>query len=302
MKLRKLLTAGALTVASLAAGTAANAAITADMVWVIDISGSMGDDIAQVKQRIVEFNTVMTDNSIDAQYALVVFGGNPVLRQQLTDFATFTAIGSPFNLTTANGGGTEDGSLALQLGLSSVNFRQDSVRNFVLVTDEDDDNAGNRPALAAALAATVESELINIIGNPNDDTNNYYRDLAPANGGAFFNINDFRANPGPFFTNFIPRSSSASSLMRDLSRVMGGTIVLSFAPWISAAATRPAPSGTHRVRLFSAWCASRALQLPRCITTARSPPARSPPSSPRPWRQSRTAGCAPAASSPALRP
>lgn len=173
------------------------------MVWVIDISGSMGDDIAQVKQRIVEFNTVMTDNSIDAQYALVVFGGNPVLRQQLTDFATFTAIGSPFNLTTANGGGTEDGSLALQLGLSSVNFRQDSVRNFVLVTDEDDDNAGNRPALAAALAATVESELINIIGNPNDDTNNYYRDLAPANGGAFFNINDFRANPGPFFTNFI---------------------------------------------------------------------------------------------------
>lgn len=203
MKLRKLLTAGVMAVSALAAVTTAKAAILADMVWVIDISGSMGDDIAQVKQRILEFNTVMTNNSVDAQYALVVFGGNPVLRQNLTDFATFTAAGSPFSLTTANGGGTEDGSLALQLGLSSVSFRQDSVRNFVLVTDEDDDNATNRPALAAALAATVENELINIIGNPNDDSNNYYRDLAPANGGAFFNINDFRSNPAPFFTNFI---------------------------------------------------------------------------------------------------
>lgn len=200
MKLGKL--AVAVAAAATLAGGAAQAAIVADIVWVVDISGSMGDDIAQVKQRISQFDSVMTNNGIDANYALVAFGGAPSLRQDLTSFTTFTAAGSAFSLLSANGGGTEDGSLALQTAMTA-SFRADSVRNFILVTDEDDDNAANRPALATALAATAEDELINIIGNPSDDSNSYYQTLAPANGGAFFSITAFRADPGPFFTNFI---------------------------------------------------------------------------------------------------
>lgn len=202
MNVRKLVATLGLAASALGVAVPTHAAIVADIVWVIDISGSMGDDIAQVKQRITEFHTVMTNNTIDAQYALVVFGGNPVLRQDLTNFAAFTAAGSPFQLTTANGGGTEDGSLALQTALN-VNYRTDAVRNLILVTDEDDDNTGNRAALQTALDATDIDELINIIGNPADDSNSYYQLLAPANGGAFFNITEFRSDPAPFFTNFV---------------------------------------------------------------------------------------------------
>jgi hypothetical protein len=178
------------------------AAILADIVWVIDTSGSMGDDIGQVKLRITEFDTAMTNAGIDARYGLVRFGGSNTLIQDITTFATFTAAGGPFALLTDNGGGTEDGSAALQVALGA-SFRPDTVRNIILVTDEDDDNAGNRAALDTALAATTPDELINIIRNPSDDSGGYYANLAAANGGNVFNILDFRSNPEPFFTNFI---------------------------------------------------------------------------------------------------
>lgn len=203
MKLRTAAAAlASATAISVAAIAPAHSAILADIVWVVDISGSMGDDIDQVKQRITEFDTAMTTNGIDARYGLVAFGGTPTLRQDITTFDVFNAADSPFQILTDNGGSTEDGSLAIQTALTAT-FRTDTVRNIILITDEDDDVSTNRDALAADLAATAANELINIIGNPGNDSNTYYQTLAPANGGQFFNILDFRTNPETFFTNFI---------------------------------------------------------------------------------------------------
>lgn len=201
MKFKKLALATALATGLIGFGAPAQAVILTDIVWVVDTSGSMGDDIAQVKSNILSFNTAMVNAGIDAQYGLVRYGGAPSLIQDITTFATFSQAGSPFQLLTDNGGATEDGSLAIQTAMSAT-FRANSVRNFILVTDEDDDNASNRAALNTALDNTTIKELINIIGDPSDDANNYYRDLAPANGGKFFDILDFRADPQAFFTNF----------------------------------------------------------------------------------------------------
>ena len=41
--------------------------IPADIVWMIDTSGSMGADITAIKARIADFNTAMNTASIDAQ-------------------------------------------------------------------------------------------------------------------------------------------------------------------------------------------------------------------------------------------
>ncbi|MDY6841294.1 MAG: VWA domain-containing protein [Pseudomonadota bacterium] len=196
---------GALAAMTLALGSVgtAQATILADVVWVVDTSGSMGGDINQVKNRILEFNTAMTDNGIDANYGLVRFGGTASLIQDITDFTTFSTSGSPFDKLSANGGGTEDGSAALQVALGA-SFRANSVQNFILVTDENDDTSSNRSLLNDDLAATTGvNELINVIGNPGDDDGNYYANLATNNGGNFFNILDFRNDPAPFFTNFV---------------------------------------------------------------------------------------------------
>lgn len=188
----------------------ANAVILADIVWVIDTSGSMGGDIAEVKSRILEFDTAMTNNGIDANYGLVRFGGSETLIQDITDFATFTAAGSPFTLLTANGGGNEDGVNALGQALTAT-FRANAVKNLVLVTDENDDST---IAEVANVLLTLEgvNPLINIIGNPSAvglanggavAEPNTYPELATAFGGQFFNILDFRNDPAGFFSNFV---------------------------------------------------------------------------------------------------
>lgn len=189
----------------------AHALILADVVWAIDTSGSMGDDIAQVKQRITEFDTAMTTNGIDARYGLVRFGGSETLIQDIVDFSTFTAVGSPFSLLTANGGGNEDGVNALGAALGAT-FRANSVKNLVLVTDENDDSSVAEVATVIA-ALTGVNPLVNIIGNPGSvglangsgsvPEPNTYPELATTFGGQFFSITDFRADPATFFTNFV---------------------------------------------------------------------------------------------------
>ncbi len=207
MDLKKFLSACALA-ATLGVSSNANALIASDVVWVIDTSGSMGDDIAQVKARIGDFNTAMLNAGIDVNYGLVRFGGTASLIQDITTFSVFNQAGSPFQNLTANGGGTEDGSAAIQVALGAT-FRNNVVRNIILITDENDDDTTNRAALTAALAATSASEFINVIRNPNNDnvvpdvSDGYYADLATANNGNFFNILDFRTNGEAFFTNFI---------------------------------------------------------------------------------------------------
>lgn len=188
--------------AALGISTSAQAVIASDVVWVIDTSGSMGDDIAQVKARIGDFNTAMTNAGIDVRYGLVRFGGAASLIQDITTFSDFNRASGPFSVLTANGGSTEDGSAAIQTALGAA-FRSNVVRNIIVVTDEDDDNTGNRTALVNDLLATSEKEFINIIRNPNDDAGGYYADLAASNNGNVFNILDFRNNGDTFFTNFI---------------------------------------------------------------------------------------------------
>jgi hypothetical protein len=216
MKLKSMIAAGAMAVGSLFGGLA-HSAIVADIMWIVDTSGSMGDDINQVKQRISEFDTALVAEGIDARYGLTRYGGAPSLIQDLTTILDFTRAGGPFQTLAANGGSTEDGSLALETAISGATWRAGSVRNLILVTDENDDDTNNRPSLTTLLAGTTANELINIIGNPNDDAGNYYRDLAPANGGKFFNILDFRANPAPFFTNFV--STKVAEIVEDFCKL-----------------------------------------------------------------------------------
>ncbi|MDP6346423.1 MAG: VWA domain-containing protein [Alphaproteobacteria bacterium] len=220
----KRLMAGAALVGGLALGAAqTQAAIIADIVWVIDDSVSMGGDINEVKTRIADFDAAMIANSIDANYALIRFGGpnnipagcinstgNACMTQDLTDFTTFNS--GWFSTMGAPTSAEESGSEGTVHALNNVSFRANSVKNIIVVTDEDDDSDGFNNTTGPYPYATVTTHnlltahdaLFNFIGRPGvGNTDDTYGFLAANHGGAAFNILDFRADPEPFFDNFI---------------------------------------------------------------------------------------------------
>ena len=175
----------------------------ADILLVIDTSRSMQEDIDEVKSRIVEFNNAMITNGIDAHYALVRFGGASTLVQDVVPFDTFNAENSPFQQLLANGGGRERGSQGVLVGLRNATFRAGAVTNIILITDEDDDT-GTTEYNQATTAIDEQRGLFNFIGVPSvGNTDTRYGVLADSFGGVAFEITEFRANPAPFFTNFI---------------------------------------------------------------------------------------------------
>ena len=158
----------------------------------------MSNDIAEVQTRIGDFDTAMTNAGIDAQYGLVRFGGFVSLAQDITDFATFEGA---LNALVANQGNPENGSDAVIAGLGAT-FRPGVVKNFILITDEDDDS-GIASFNSANTGLGNENALFNFIGVPGvGNTDARYGVLASTHGGAAFDIVDFRNDPAAFFDNF----------------------------------------------------------------------------------------------------
>ena len=203
-------TIGALILASgfLFAPSAQAAFVPADIVYVVDYSGSMGPDIQQVIDNINDFQTALTNAGIDATYGAVQFGqsnngGNPLL---LTDLTSAAGVGAALTAALPVGGGFEPGGDATVFALNSMTWRAGAVKNIILITDEDDDSglAGNA---AADAALTQYGALFNAIIDPFQDANSpicasCYADLAANHGGSVFNILDFRNDPAAFLANF----------------------------------------------------------------------------------------------------
>ena len=178
--------------------------VPADIVYVIDYSGSMGNDINQVIANIGAFQTALTNAGIDAQYGAVQFGqsangGNPI---QLTDLTTAAGLSAALTAALPVTGGFEPGSLATSFALANTTFRAGSVKNIILITDEPD-NSTNAQFLQADADLTANSALFNAIAVPGfGNTNQTYGVLAANHGGQLFDINQFRADPATFLANF----------------------------------------------------------------------------------------------------
>ena len=202
---------GALIIASgflLGAAPAANAQfIPADIVYVVDYSGSMQSDINAIRANINTFQTALTNAGIDAEYGAVMFGrttnsGNPVLLTNtptgLTDAAGVNAALGSYTASGFN----EPGATASLFALNNITWRANAVKNIILITDEDDDsNAADKAAIDGAL--TAANALYNVIIDPNFGTSVAdYGTLANNHGGQVFDINAFRSDPSAFLANF----------------------------------------------------------------------------------------------------
>ncbi|MCK5123511.1 MAG: VWA domain-containing protein [Candidatus Pacebacteria bacterium] len=116
----------------------------ADIVFLIDTSGSMGNAITEVKNNVNVFADALAVSDVDYRLGLVRFGqssngGHPELFNDgnLTDDADqFKGFVSSLSAT----GGYEPGFLALRMAAQGFNFRPGSQKVFLLISDEDSDD------------------------------------------------------------------------------------------------------------------------------------------------------------------
>ncbi|KAA3653178.1 MAG: VWA domain-containing protein, partial [Calditrichaeota bacterium] len=114
-----------------------------DMIFIIDDSGSMGDEQQAVINNVNNFVDQLVIRNINFRLGLVRFGqnansGNPILMNNgnmTDDVELFKQILSTFQAA----GGTEPGIQAVYDAATSFSFRPGSQRHFLLITDEDSD-------------------------------------------------------------------------------------------------------------------------------------------------------------------
>jgi hypothetical protein len=176
--LLKLLCALAACLAALGSANVRAAPLTADVVVVVDESGSMAGEHAWLPGMIGSLDGQLIASGLTGnQYGLVGFGGGGVgnsgrafdmdAAAGLQGFGTAAQFGAAAGgLVTS--GGTEDGYAGINFTLSNYSFRPGAAVNFILVTDEDRDNTNGALTFNSILTALDgQNILLNaVVNNP----------------------------------------------------------------------------------------------------------------------------------------
>lgn len=190
MKYPTLLIASAVTATALSL-PAYSTPITADIISVVDESGSMGGEHAWLSGMIsgldAGLNTAAGPDPISVQYGLVGFGGaaahgTPGHQHNVGGGQFGTA--AQFGAATASltlGGATEDGYSGIDAALN-YNLRANAATHLILVTDEDRDNINAALNYNTILTAMQnENALLNAVLNIN---------VRCGNGAVALGVND----------------------------------------------------------------------------------------------------------------
>ncbi len=163
----------------------AQAASTADVVFLVDESGSMGGEHAWIPGMINSLDSKLIGAGVTGnQYALVGFGGptshapgayDPPHKHTLAGGDWGVASDFPANLAPplATSGGFEDGYAAISFALSNYSYRSDAAVNYILITDEDRDVTPNLGLDFNNIKSSLQSRgiLLNAVVNANLKTN-----------------------------------------------------------------------------------------------------------------------------------
>lgn len=165
----------ALTAAMLGtAGSAQALPMYADVVAIVDESGSMSGEHAWLSGMITSLDTALNTAGLTPnRFGLVGFGASSshgTAGHQHDVGGPSSQFGTAAEFATATSslvldGGTEDGYSGITKANSYV-FRSEAARNYILVTDEDRDNLGGGETYASMLASlTSTNTLLNAVVN-----------------------------------------------------------------------------------------------------------------------------------------
>ncbi|MDR1293343.1 MAG: DUF11 domain-containing protein, partial [Bifidobacteriaceae bacterium] len=187
-----------------------------DIIFTADESGSM-HFIATALRTNLTFMASQLAASLDYQLGLMGFGSSahflPQLHLPATDsLADFDAAASQLR----SDGGIEPGIDAIGEAVQPrVGLRPEAAACVVLIGDEHAQQENWTVPRAEQALADADATLFAII-TP-DPTTQAYSDLAVGSGGAVFDIQDFRQDPGPILSALLTRCVASVTERPDLA-------------------------------------------------------------------------------------
>jgi hypothetical protein len=199
MKLKlSLIAAGVLAATSMVATTAQAAPTFADVITIVDESGSMSTEHAWLGGMIGSLDAGLNTAGLTPnQYGLVGFGGSTshLPGHQHDVGGAGSQFGTAAQHATATGtlvinGGTEDGYSGIDVA-NGYTFRAGAARNYILVTDEDRDTLSGSTLTYANILASLKgaSTLLNAVVNATFKCGDNTAALGIASSGQGFKAN-----------------------------------------------------------------------------------------------------------------
>ncbi len=153
-----------------------------DLVFLLDISGSMIDNIRAVGRQLQRMVTVFEENGTDFTLGIVIFRyleGDTIIHPQTRDSEKYKRLLTSHVVATA---GDERAHNAIVKTIRRVHFREDVNRRFILVTDEPSKGSYTLPeVLAQCFQHNITVDVIGI----NHTT---HKALTTKTGGLWFPI------------------------------------------------------------------------------------------------------------------
>ena len=196
----------------------------ADLVFVIDTTGSMNDKIDGLVESCESFVDKLARRHIDWVAAVVGFGDLTVEGDRIvaTSFSSSADHVKALlrGLPRYSGGGNEgESSLeAVQAALDQPGYRPDAIKVFVLITDE--------PALQRGLRASTmtgrlrEAGAIAFVLSPNIK---YFREMAKDTGGQWWNV-DSGGDFSQILSIFDKIATKVASTVAAVQKLAGGNV------------------------------------------------------------------------------
>lgn len=169
--------------------------IKTDFVFVVDESSSMAEEHAALQTNFSLFADILLAGGLDAEFGLIAYSGFPRMLTDLTDVSGLTNAASNFTGTGADEPIFDALAFALDDMFASITYRNDSLKNIIVIGDE----ANNGNVLVSALHSLisdaeyianlldVNNALLNVV-MPSAEVGEL-ANLATNTGGNVFDIN-----------------------------------------------------------------------------------------------------------------
>ena len=161
----------------------------ADIIFVLDVTGSMGDEITDVKNNIIEFADSLTQNGINYRLGMVTFLD---IIENIYDFTNdIDVFYSYVAQQYAHGGDDEpENSLEALMNATQFDFRPNSTRTIIWITDATyhiNDNIC--PYVVQDVIDPLLMQGITVFcAGPTYNYTDWYEQIVLNTGGAFFDI------------------------------------------------------------------------------------------------------------------